>query len=448
MRSKCDWYEREEKSTKFFLNLEKSRSSQGVVHSILKNKIEVKNQSEINNELYKFYKNLFKENLNTSKEVTFSFIENINLPALANEQALECEGIISETELLKALKSMKNDKSPGNDRITKEFHELFWDDIKHSLSDSIKKSFISGELSTSQKQAVLKLIEKKEKDKRLIKNWRPISLLNIDTKLISKIIAIRLQKILNNLISENQNVYLNNRCISEGGRLISDIVDITDLYQIEGILLTVDIEKAFDSVNHLFLVSALENCGFKSDFISWIKLLLKNQESYLINGGQATNYFKLEIGARQRDPLSAYLFILVLEIAFIKIKRNPNIKSLNVCNNDFLYTACADDTTFSLQNEKSATEILNNFNIMSQFSGLKINKSKCEAAGIGVMKGVKMALCGEECVNLLIDAIKILGIYFSYNKELENEKNFLDHITKLQKVINIWKMRNLSLLRK
>ena len=85
---------------------------------------------------------------------------------------------------------------------------------------------------------------------------------------------------------------------------------------------------------------------------------------------------------------------------------------------------------------------------MSQFSGLKINKSKCEVAGIGVMKGVKVALCGVECVNLLTNTIKILGIYFSYNKKLENEKNFLDHITKLQKVINIWKMRNLSLLGK
>ena len=74
---------------------------------------------------------------------------------------------------------------------------------------------------------------RKKTDERLIKNWRPISLLNIDTKLISKVIAIRLKKILNNLFSENQIAYLNNRFISEGGRLISDIVEITDLMQIE-----------------------------------------------------------------------------------------------------------------------------------------------------------------------------------------------------------------------
>ena len=70
---------------------------------------------------------------------------------------------------------------------------------------------------------------------------------------------------------------------------------------------------------------------------------------------------------------------------------------------------------------------------MSKFSGLKSNKSKCEVAGIGVMKGVKVALCGVQCVNLLTNTIKILSIYFSYNKELENENNFSDHVTKLQK---------------
>ena len=242
---------------------------------MLKNKIEVKNQSDINNELYKFYKRLFKENLNTSKEVISSFLENINLPTHTNEQALECEGIISETELLKTLKSIKkNAKSLENDGITTEFCEFFCDDIKNSLSDSIKKSFISGELSTSQKQAVIKLIERKDRDKQLIKNWRPVSLLNINTKLISKVIAIRLKKVLNNLTSENQIAYLSN---SEGGRLIFDIVEIIDLLQFEGILITVDTEKAFDSVNHLFLVSALEKYGFKNDFIRSTKLLLKSR---------------------------------------------------------------------------------------------------------------------------------------------------------------------------
>ena len=76
---------------------------------------------------------------------------------------------------------------------------------------------------------------------------------------------------------------------------------------------------------------------------------------------------------------------------------------------------------FFLQNEKSATEVLNKFNIMSQISSLKINKSKCEVVGIRVIKGVKVTLCG---VNLLTNNIKILGIYFSYNKKYKMKRNF------------------------
>ena len=124
-------------------------------------------------------------------------------------------------------------------------------------------------------------MKKKDKDKRLIKNWRPISLLNDDTKLISKSLANRLQDVMPNLVSENQSAYVNNRFISKSGKLISDILEITDSLQVDDLLMTIDIEKAFDSVNHFFLTSILKRYGFGDDFIKWIKTLLKNQESCL-----------------------------------------------------------------------------------------------------------------------------------------------------------------------
>ena len=111
------------------------------------------------------------------------------------EHVKKCEGSICESELLQALKTMKNDKSPGNDGLTKEFYEKFWENIKTPFLQSIKKSFLVEELSNSQKQAVIKLIEKKDRDKRFIKNWRPISLLNIDSKLISKSLANRMKNV-------------------------------------------------------------------------------------------------------------------------------------------------------------------------------------------------------------------------------------------------------------
>ena len=137
-------------------------------------------------------------------------------------------------------------------------------------------AFLKRELSTSQKQAVIKLIEEKDRDKRFVKNWRPISLLNVDVKLISKILSNRIKNLLPNLISNNQNACVANRFINEGGRLISDILEMTDILNVEGYLLTIDIKKAFDPVDHYFLIAILEKYGFKENFLIWIETLLNN----------------------------------------------------------------------------------------------------------------------------------------------------------------------------
>ena len=240
-------------------------------------------------------------------------------------------------------------------------------------------------------------------------------------------------------------LHVNNRFISESGRLISDVLEITNSLNIAGLIMTVDIEKAFDSINHSFLICVLKKFGFGNDFQKWIQILMKNPQSCVINGGYTTPYFKLERGTRQGDPISAYLFIIALEVVFSLIKENPDIEGLKFFSHTFLYSAYADETTFFLRNEKSATEVIKTFDKFSLFSGLKINYAKCEIAGIGIKKGVKMALCGMNCIDLTEDVIKILGISFSYNKKRELEKNFLNHIAKIQNILKLWKLRNLTI---
>ena len=180
------------------------------------------------------------------------FLDKVSLPKLNENQTHKCEGAITEYEILKALTSMDKDKSPENDSITKEFCINFRDVVKEPLFASIEQSFIADELSTCQKQAIINLIEKKDGDKRLIKNWRPISLLNVDMKLISKVLASRLKSVF--IVNENQVPYVSNRFISESGRLISDVLEITDSLDIEGILMTAHINKAFNSINHSVLM--------------------------------------------------------------------------------------------------------------------------------------------------------------------------------------------------
>ena len=134
--------------------------------------------------------------------------------------------------------------------------------------------------------------------------------------------------------------------MSESGPFTSDIIEICDIVKLSGYLITTDFEKAFDSMNHAFLIAALQKYGFGDNFLDWIKILLKNQESCVIYGEHTTKYFKLERGARHGDPISAYLFILALEIFFIIIKTNKNIHGLKIFDHQYLYTAYADNTTF------------------------------------------------------------------------------------------------------
>ena len=196
-------------------------------------------------------------------------------------------------------------------------------------------------------------MKRKTEYKRLIKNWRPISLLNTDLKFFSKVLAIKLKYVLSSLTTSQQTAYVQNRCIGEAGRLISNILVISDKLSIDGYLVTVDIEKTFYSLDHEFLLVVLKKFGFGNYFIDWIKMLLTNQEFCVINSGSTTSYFKLEKGARQEDPISAYLFIIALEIIFAMIKNNLNTKGLNIFNHNNLYTAYADDTTSFSNDQKS-----------------------------------------------------------------------------------------------
>ena len=108
--------------------------------------------------------------------------------------------------------------------------------------------------------------------------------------------------------------------------------------------------------------------------------------------------------------LLIYLFITVLEVVFRIIKETSNIEDFEIFQKKFIYTAYADDTYFFLKNTESVINLLEIFNHFLQFSGLKLSKSKCEIAVIGVLKGVKVALCDMRCVNLHEDTIKILGL--------------------------------------
>ena len=161
IRSKCNWYELGEKSSKFFLNLEKQRAVNSLLKKIIVNDNEITGPSKLNFELYTFYQKLFQKSVFKSTNEISQFLEPIQFAKITNEEISICEKDITEDDLFLSLRSMENDKSPGNDGLTKEFYNTFWTEIKTPLLSSVTFAKVRNQLSISQKQAIIKLTEKK-----------------------------------------------------------------------------------------------------------------------------------------------------------------------------------------------------------------------------------------------------------------------------------------------
>ena len=234
------------------------------------------------------------------------------------------------------------------------------------------------------RQAIITCIPKGNKDRQLIKNWRPISLLSVIYKLASATIAERLKPFLQNIISEHQSGFIPGRCIGDCTRLIYDLMFYTEKHNIPGLLMQIDFEKAFDSVYWKFLYIALESFGFDNDFIKWIRLFNTDIKAYITQCGFLSDPIPVERGCRQGDPIAPYLFLLVAEVLCCLINRCPDILGITIGNTMFKLTQFADDTTIILDgNANSLQAALNILEIFGEISGLKINAEKTKLIWIG-----------------------------------------------------------------
>ena len=149
-----------------------------------------------------------------------------------------------------------------------------------------------------------------------------------------------------------------------------------------------------------------------------------------MNDGHSTGYFSLSSGTRQGDPISAFLFILVMEILFIQIRSNENIHGLKFFGYEFKLSAFADDVSYFLKDINSVKELLKLLEQSSQFTSLKVNYGKSEICGTSSKKGAIGAFSQFRIVKLMNDSVKILGCHHSYNSQLANDRNFCDTIKK------------------
>ena len=430
-RSNMKWIEQGEKPTKYFFNLEKTNYEKKLVREVkLENEERISNPAQVNKEIEAFCRNMYTAKINDnmdSQQKFNEFIENLNIPQLNDEEQSFLEKDLTINELREALTSFADNKSPGEDGFTKEFYQTFFDLLCNDLLNSYNEAFRKGSLSVSQKRGTITLILKGDENLTELKNWHPISLLNIDYKILSKVLARRTEKVLPKLVQSDQTGFVNGRYIGQNIRLLNDIMEYTDIKKLPGIFLFVDFEKAFDTIEWTFISNTLEVFKFGCNFQKWISVIYNNTQSAVMNGGRMTDYFEITRGVRQGCPLSPSLFILAVELLALKIRQSPDCRGIRLPNDkEARISQFADGTTIITNSTDSLKSHLQTIEIFEAISGLKLNRKKTKAMWLGSMKHNTSKILEFKSTR---EPVKVLGIFLGYNQDKIIAENFLNRIT-------------------
>ena len=446
MRSKVQWFEEGERVSKYFCALEKRNFINKTITKLnLGNNIFTEEPSKILDAQKIFYKDLYTSRLSDiNRENGQEYIRENKSYQLTTNQRETLDQEFTEEEVATSIKSMRNNKTPGTDGFPIEFYKFFWVDIKKYLIKCFKQSFVDGKLSINQKRGIISCLPKGNKDKQLLKNWRPISLLNTDYKIITHVLAERLKHFIPCIIHSDQKGFVKGRFIGENTRLLYDVMKYLEVHQRSGLLFLIDFEKAFDSVEWAFIDYTLKTFNFGDNFRKWFDILYKDAESCVINNGTYSEFFKLNRGCRQGDPISPYLFILVAEILANSIRKNDLIRGIKIKNKMFTLGQYADDTFVLLDGSKeSLSETIKCLDMFAKFSGLKINMDKCEVIWLGSKKySLEQPLPGLK----LGKDFKLLGVTFPIKLEQINEVNLNSKVADIEKLFKAYEKRHLSLL--
>ena len=344
----------------------------------------VTSHKEVMQGIKNYYENLYSSNISNQAK-----LEKIlgKAPKLTENQKELTKGLISYNECLKALKSLSNGKTPGQDGITTDFCNFFWNDINNLVLDSINYAFIKNEMSQDQRSGIITLSPKKNKLIQFLRNWRPITLLTVDYKLLAKSLAMRLSTILPDFIDESQFGYVKDRYIGENIRCVIDLNSYFKQESKEIYALQIDFEKAFDSINWEFMFRSLEIMNFDNDFIRWVKVLYRNTTSCVMNNGYKTASFNLHRGVHQGCPLSTLLFIILVQVLQTMLNQNKDISGVKIKDKELKILQMADDTTILTSKIEDIPKILKLLKEFQEISGLKTNVEKTIAYRLGQVTG-------------------------------------------------------------
>lgn len=409
IRSRAKWLEEGEKPSRFFFKLGRERFDRNVVYSIYDpSGAEVSDRAGLIHAHEEFYANLFSRD-KIDLTIQQKLFSNLSL-RLSEEDRDKCEGLLSLLELTAALGNMSKNKSPGPDGLSVEFYSKFWNLLGPILLEVINLCYDDFELCDAMKTSNTRLVFKKG-DRKSLKNWRPISLLNVDYKICSKALSSRLSLVLEKIVSPDQTCSVPGRLISSNLVMLRDMLDYIERTDEPGILISLDQEKAFDRVDHSFLMNLLQHFGFGPSFCRWISTLYCGANMRIMVNGWLSRKIDLQRGVRQGDSLSPMLYILCVEVLAAKVRNTPAIEGFllpGARGKCFKVGQYADDTTGFLKSLLSLRVLLDVISFYEKGSGAKLNRSKSEAMWVGSWKTRDDQPFGLTWVKKM----KILGVFF------------------------------------
>jgi len=451
LRSKLQYYEEGDKPSKFFLGLERSRAANKTINKLVTNNgSTITDPKEILSEQCRFYKNLYKSSLNAldperieDRNIVLENMLKSPSPKVNRTQQHELIRPVTEQEIWNIIKNSVKNKSPGTDGLTNEFYIKFWPHVKEYVMKAYDHSLNTGQLSINQRQGIISVIPKGNKDTTRLKNWRPITLLNQDYKYLAKCLADRCKNILPSIINYDQSGFVPGRVIGSNIIRVQDLINQCRETNTKALLMCIDYEKAFDSIEWCFVFRALEYFNFPKQYIEWIKTFYNNINTCTINNGNISEFFNPERGVRQGCPLSPILFVISVELLAIEVRKNGKIRGIKGKLGEHKISQFADDTTFFLHNSKDTIDEL--YKTLADFtivSGLRLNQDKTEVLPLG-------SATQNECPTLLRphikDKVKLLGVTITLDKASTVEVNFNQVIEKMSNLMQLWSKRNLSL---